>query len=210
MGLDIYHLKITEKYDTILDYFRLSELAACPEMISRHEHLIAEIEEPAGYFDVFIFKDEQELQLYAKKNPATSDRALITGGPDHLRQELKKLEDRYNLNPSDFFSEQHTHTYSSFLKKTEITYTRRFYSMHDVKRKVLYHTDAGYQRRGMNQDFFKIFTNDTLYFRKEDVIRAMDYIYDDDPADYKERIDNFRQNFIDNFIEGESIFFISW
>lgn len=82
--------------------------------------------------------------------------------------------------------------------------------MNYIRRKVLYHTDAGYQRSGMNSQFFKHFTNDTLYFRKEDVISALRYIYDDDPSYYKELVDNFQHNFIDNFIEGDSIFFISW
>lgn len=210
MGLDISHFKISETYESDLDYFFLSELTACPELISRHEHLIVEIDDPEGYFEVLIFNNEKELELYAKKNVASADSAFITRDTDNLQLELKKLEDKHNLNPSDFFTEQRTYTHSSFLIKKEISYTGRFYSMNCIKKKVLYYTEAGYQRSGMSSKFFSDFTNDTLYFRKEDVIKALGYIRDDDPADYKDRIDNFEQNFIDNFVEGDSIFFISW
>jgi hypothetical protein len=72
---------------------------------------------------------------------------------------------------------------------------------------VIYWREIGYQRKGMERAFYEAFENCKLYFRKEDVLKAYTYL----SADYSQHyVTTFKEDFIDNFIEGESIFFASW
>lgn len=74
---------------------------------------------------------------------------------------------------------------------------------------VLYYRDKGYQRKRVTANFINEFVNDKLYFRLDDVIKAKRFLLAN-PAESQADIEyNFQKNFIDNFIEGESIFFIS-
>jgi len=70
---------------------------------------------------------------------------------------------------------------------------------------VLFYKEIGYQRKAMIKDFYDAFENCKPYFEKKDVERAMIYLKPNDPFGA-----DFKRNFIDNFVEGESIFFASW
>jgi hypothetical protein len=70
---------------------------------------------------------------------------------------------------------------------------------------VLYFVDKGYQRKGVIKEFYTDFENCIPYFEKRFVEKAMLYLDLNSPFST-----NFRENFIDNFVEGESIFFASW
>lgn len=73
------------------------------------------------------------------------------------------------------------------------------------------HFDSkGYQRKGMKSTFYTDFKNDTLYFDLEHVKKAYGYLVADHIRTLPELQSNFKQNFLDNFIETESIFFVSW
>lgn len=75
---------------------------------------------------------------------------------------------------------------------------------------VLYYTDKGYQRKQMGDNFTDIFENDKLYFDIATVKKAKRFLKAR-PKDEQHELENaFQLNFIDNFVEGESIFFISW
>ena len=75
--------------------------------------------------------------------------------------------------------------------------------------KVLFYSEKGHQRKGMNSKFHKDFVSGKLYFDKDSVVKAYSYI-DSTRGDSKGIQQYFKENFIDNFIEGESIFFSSW
>jgi hypothetical protein len=76
--------------------------------------------------------------------------------------------------------------------------------------KVLFYSKKGHQRKGMNSKFYKDFVNGKLYFDKNSVVKAYSY-FDTTLGDSKAELQQqFKENFIDNFIEGESIFFCSW
>jgi len=75
---------------------------------------------------------------------------------------------------------------------------------------VLYITEIGYQRKGMNKRFYEEFENDQLYFSISDVRKAKAYIEGMSESDTNNLLKSFQQNFIDNFTEGESIFIVSW
>ena len=78
------------------------------------------------------------------------------------------------------------------------------------KSKVIYFQSKGYQRKGMNGRFYTDFGNDSLHFDLQSVKNAYHYLERDHISSLEELQENFQKNFIDNFTEGESIFFVSW
>lgn len=78
------------------------------------------------------------------------------------------------------------------------------------KMNVIYFKEVGYQRKGMNNKFYKEFKNGKPYLEIETVKKAFIFLQADHLSSLKELQQNFQKNFIDNFIEGESIFYASW
>ena len=78
------------------------------------------------------------------------------------------------------------------------------------KSDVIYFEKKGYQRKGMSRKFYSDFRNDGFYFDLPSIKKAYQYLEGDHINSLKELQENFQKNFIDNFIEGESIFFVSW
>ena len=76
--------------------------------------------------------------------------------------------------------------------------------------KIIFFESKGYQRKGMSSKFFLDFTNDTLYFHLDNVMEAYSYLEDDHINTLSALQQNFQINFIDNFVEGESVFYVSW
>ncbi len=75
---------------------------------------------------------------------------------------------------------------------------------------VLFFSELGYQRKGMRRRFFEVFENDKLYFDKQDVMKAYEFVEGDSNYALEEVQFNFRKHFVENFIEGESVVFASW
>lgn len=71
---------------------------------------------------------------------------------------------------------------------------------------ALFFVEKGYQRKGMIPAFYKDFKNAVPYIDIASVKKAYQYI---EPAS-PDLLVTFKEQFIDNFIEGESIFFASW
>jgi hypothetical protein len=97
----------------------------------------------------------------------------------------------------------------------KINYTDKFKKLictneFDENEKIIYFKSLGYQSWGMNKQFYNNFTNDSIYFRLEDVEKAYQFLTTDQRNKIKPLQKNFRDNFINNFIEGESIFHVSW
>jgi len=74
----------------------------------------------------------------------------------------------------------------------------------------LYYLDIGYQRKGVNNQFYKDFINDKIYYDLDSVLRAYHYLTKDHIDNLHERQINFKKHFIDNFVVGQSMFFVSW
>lgn len=75
---------------------------------------------------------------------------------------------------------------------------------------VLYVAEEGYQRKQMNAKFFEDFENDRLYFDLASVIKASKYLQPSPGKTLAELQSEFKKSFVDNFIEGESIFVAGW
>ena len=120
--------------------------------------------------------------------------------------------DIYHVTPTsktletiDYFTMDDFHLNPSFLEKHKHLLAPNDYE----DEKVLYYLDKGYQRKRVTSNFIHEFENDKLYFHLDDVIKAKGYI-EANPGENQPDLENeFQKNFIDNFIEGESIFYIS-
>ncbi len=76
--------------------------------------------------------------------------------------------------------------------------------------KALFFTELYVQRKRMNKDFIKEFENGKLYFDISSVKRASKFLKARTGEEQIELEKNFKANFIDNFVEDESVFYASW
>lgn len=78
----------------------------------------------------------------------------------------------------------------------------------DGNESIIFYRELGYIRKQHNSSFVNEFKNDKLYFRKDDVENLKKYLV---ATENQNELENyFQQKFINNFKEGESIFFISY
>jgi hypothetical protein len=83
-------------------------------------------------------------------------------------------------------------------------------TQNELGSKVLYYKIKGFHRKRVTHNFIVEFANEELYFNLRDVKKAKLYIRAN-PGENQEDLENdFQKNFIDNFIEGESVLFISY
>ena len=75
---------------------------------------------------------------------------------------------------------------------------------------VIYFKSEGSQRKGMAFSFYSNFSNDGIYCDLKSVKKAYSFLQADQSNKLSALQSNFQKNFIDNFIEGESIFHVSW
>jgi hypothetical protein len=99
----------------------------------------------------------------------------------------------------DYFTLDEFEANPGFLEKHKHLITQN-----DFGTNIIYHSEKGYQRKRVTNDFFKEFENNKLYFLIEDVKKAKKFLKAL-PGESQEELENtFQKNFIDNFIEGES------
>lgn len=72
-----------------------------------------------------------------------------------------------------------------------------------VPTKVLYRTEIGYQRKGLNAKFYQDYTDDKYYVCTLAELERYKKEYAEDP-------DEFQENIIDPFVEGQCIVTFSW
>jgi hypothetical protein len=104
----------------------------------------------------------------------------------------------------EYFTLDEFQNYPDFIKKHKHLITQN-----DFGDKVIYYIVKGHHRKRVTDNFINGFKNDKLYFRLEDVKKAKSFLLAN-PGESQADIENtFQEKFIDNFIEGESVFFIS-
>jgi hypothetical protein len=117
--------------------------------------------------------------------------------PSQKTPELEKL---------DYFTFNEIKINHEFFKK----FQHLFIQIEGEELPVIFFRELGYQRGGMNRKFCHDFENDKLYFEKHYVEKAYNYIQGNSNFTLEELQVNFQKKFIENFIEGETVFFASW
>ncbi|WKZ60579.1 MAG: hypothetical protein QY309_03680 [Cyclobacteriaceae bacterium] len=210
MGLDLYHAIPSMKTSDTLEYLTMDEFEDEPTFLQKNFHLIAEIEESEFDFEILVFPDQFTKDLVVKRTPSHIDKPTLVGDIDDLNLELKKLATENSVKETDPIVLKSIDNLLTKETAKEVYYHTVSYETGSKKIKGLYWTAKGYQRKGMNKDFYKDFENCKLYFDKASVLKASLYLkptWDNDDLELKKE---FKKNFIDNFVEGESIFFGSW
>jgi len=210
MGLDLHHYIPAIKDDESFDYFALDEFINNPDFIQRYQHLIGEVEQFEHYHEILVFPDLPTKEMILQTHPHYSDKPFLIGQLEDLKEQINQMASANSITENELTILK---IEDNLLEKDtlkEIFYYSISYETNPKVLKVLFHTDKGYQRKGMNNKFYEDFINDKLYFDKASVLKAYDYL-EPRAGDSKEELQkSFKAQFIDNFIEGESIFLASW
>ncbi len=212
MGLDLYHAVLSAKTDETSEYLTLDEFAERPDFIERYKHLVTEVPDVDHLFEILVFPNAEIKALYLAHHPVGEDekdkRVLVGHLPD-LENQMQQFEPAYKLNPTSRFICSETNYSLSEKYGMGFFYHSVSYSFDGQTKPVIYWATKGYQRKGMNGYFYNDFEDGKLYFDKATVIKASRYL--SPPSIYGKKLKmHFQENFIDNFIEGESIFFSEW
>lgn len=193
MGLDLIHAKLSRKDDDTYEYFTLEELKDLPLIAERHWDLITHVVEMECRFTIYILPDEQRKSAHdIDWQERNGNVRFLVRGVDNIAEEIMHLERKYNLSGMHQFN----HAIGAMKDETSIEYAESYEMV-----PVIYWKNIGHQRKGMKPAFYEAFENCKVYCQKEDVIRAATYLIEKG---------TFQEDFIDNFIEGDSVFFSSW
>ncbi len=77
------------------------------------------------------------------------------------------------------------------------------YPDEEYDEEVFYYETISYQRKGVNGSFYQDFENDKCLVDKAEVEKMWQYVVE-------ERKQNFKIEFVDRFINGETIVIVSW
>ncbi|MFM2266746.1 MAG: hypothetical protein RL757_186 [Bacteroidota bacterium] len=210
MGLDLYHVAPSKKMEPA-DYFKLDEFDDNPKFLQKHSHLIEELEEFDYNFDILVFSDIATKNLILDNNEKYRNKPTLIGDISNLTNEIELLVKGQNLNTKDRLILNHVDHLLTKRYNREIYYRSICLASNTPNiQKVLYLREKGYQRKGMNEQFYRDFINDKNYYDLKAVQKAamcLEPTWGDSKEDLQR---DFKKLFIDNFVEGESIFFASW
>jgi hypothetical protein len=210
MGLDLHHYIPAVKDDESFDYFTLDEFIDNPGFIQRYQHLIGEVEQFDHYHEILVFPDLLTKEMILQTHEDFSEKPILIGQIEDLKEQINQIASANSITENELLFLKIVDNIITKDSLKEIFYHSISYETNPKVIKVLFHTEKGYQRKGMNSKFYEDFINDKLYFDKTSVLKAYDYL-EPRPGDSKEELQkNFKIQFIDNFIEGESIFLASW
>ncbi|MBW8682897.1 hypothetical protein [Chitinophaga rhizophila] len=212
MGLDMYHFKLTNKQEASDgDYYTVESLTSFPGILEPNRHLITDNTVPDTHFRILIFANEQDLRLYSRYGKTGTSEQLLVNNPENIATDIRNIEQQYQLDAADCLSFDRELLYKPTNEKFKhLQVTERSYTTSYKTYQVIFHTTAGYQRKGVKLLFYEDFINNAMLFKKEEVAEVLPYLDGNDPEAYRRCVENFQQHFIDNFEEGKSIFYISW
>jgi hypothetical protein len=202
MGLDLLHVRLSAQDERTPEFFTLKELEVFPGIVERHRHLITEVLDTKCIFTIYLFPDERDKQEYEKWPGKSESAAFLIGGIPDMEEDVFKIEKANHLNGIHKFIERIGKENEDGKSIIRIEYAPTYEHV-----PVIYWKEIGYQRKGMEPAFYEAFEDCKLYFKREDTLRASTYL---SPVGSKYYTGTFKEQFIDNFIECESIFFASW
>lgn len=111
--------------------------------------------------------------------------------------------------PMDYFTLEELQDYPEFIERHK--HLINFIDYGDEKQMaVIYYEEKGHHRKRVKAEFISVFENNKLYFDIETVKKAKLFI-EANPGERQKKLEEaFQADFIDNFVNGESVFFINW
>ena len=210
MGLDLHHYILIAKNDESFDYFTLDEFIDEPEFIQRHQNLIGEVEQFDHYHEILVFPDASTKELILRTHEDFSEKPILIAELKNLKEHINKIASEDFIAESDLIILKIVDNLLTKDPLKEVYYYSISYESNPRVIKVLFHDEIGYQRKGMNSDFYQDFVNGKLYFDKATVLKAYTYLQPRLGDSIVDLQNSFKEQFIDNFTEGESIFFPNW
>lgn len=209
MSTEYYHIRISkEDYgDGWIEYDKLIEHSNFNvDLFSEYIQNIPD----KNYISFAIIKPE----LYSKHSKELDEHydKVFVSNKKNFHREIELFEQEFKVQGFEYFEcssafmkygesySLHSSPDKNEYKGNPDGYTDRSYII-PVKTKGIYVEKIGYkQSMGFKSAFYNEFDFGYYYGRKEDVIKALEYLY---PEDYN----NFKRNFVDSFEEGKSVFF---
>lgn len=211
MGLDLYHVSPTKKSEETIDYFTLDEFDDNLDFIQKYSYLIEELEHYDYEIEILVFPNLAIKELITKTHENLKDIPFLIGELYNLTDDINILAVKYNVDKSKSLVIKQIDNLLAKVEKKEIYYhSISFASAFPIKTKCIFYETNGFQRKGMNERFYKDFENCKNYFDIKTVQKASLYLEPSRGESMEELEMSFKESFIDNFIEGKSIFFASW
>lgn len=211
MGLDLYHLAPSKKSDLTSEYFTIEAFEDNPIFLKKYSHLIDELEYYDFNFEILIFPDLATKDLVLGNNDEYRKKPILIGDVSDLTTEIKFIIRGKNVKENNPLILNQIDNLLTNKHNREVSYTSvSFANDTSNTQKVIFFRKKGYQRKGMNEQFYQDFINGKNYYDLKTVQKAAQYLnptWGDSKADLQQ---NFKKLFIDNFIEGESIFYANW
>lgn len=207
MGLDLWHVVPSAKTASTLEFFVKHDFHKNLAFWNRYSYLFEEEDNLDSDTGIIIFPDKKTMEVAFEDGAASiyRDIPFLIGNVNDLQQKIDEITIAIGRQNDEIFLLEHIDQLYTTPDKKNIVYHTVEYLEKKEKIKVLYYIEKGYRRKGVSPQFYNDFVNCKLYFTQADVIKASAYIL---PKSNKPEL--FKTNFIDNFIEGESIFFASW
>lgn len=210
MGLDITHYKLTLEEPNVVNSMNVGRNLLCDlkffktEEIKYVQPFIQQIEICKVRERIWYANDEKQYQNFLKSKVAENNNIIFEKDPIELRTKIESEEKKRGLN---------------LLKNYEVNVidwsTINYYEFEFEE--GFYCIEVGYQRKGVNNSFWKRFKNENNIYNfmcKQDFEHAynsIDFYWDSDTnEDVQLRKKLFKENFMDKYTEGESYLSLSY
>lgn len=211
MGLSVSHIKLTSNPLPESEYLYIVLLEVeCNLPPSVYSKYITTINEPDYSKTIAVFNNKKEYEQLMKTgdiSPESFIKVLFSDNNKELDEQIKtcvKENTLVKLGREEYF----------LVNQKEIEYRELLYGEYKQE-EVIYYNIVGEQNKGMGSDFYKLF-KDGFYGYKEDFELAYTCV-GKDWVPFNENDDvtlfmrkNFKENFLDNYVFGESLFDVSF
>jgi hypothetical protein len=207
MGLDAFHRIPSSVILDSEDFFYVSQLEQNPVFLSRFSSYVKEREEKVFDFEILVFRSEEIRNICLNHHPYLRSKPSLVGVYEQLEEKIKQVAKEHNIHESPAFTTQPRDMTMSQKHNRIIDYTKLVYQAGTEMVKVLYYKQLGYQRKGMTKGFYETFGSPFYCWEKKDVLLAASFLETDSSEKFRQ---DFISDFVNNFVEGESIFLGSY
>ncbi len=209
MGLDITHMKLSLiKTDTTEMYLKDEIMLGMKDVNNFPDDIYSEKLVNGFWEFIAIFKNNEELEF------AKPELERLNDGYRNFKMIVSKTDNQFKEKINHFEKEHKIEKVKKTKSLIEVNLKNGskilFESLcyeGELNCKVAYFQEVGYQRKGMGNGFSNYFKNDSFYSELKNFEKLLDF-YSRNNHMYEEG--NIKNNFIKNYVKGESLMMISW